>query len=686
MTMIADDRPRDAHAVPGYRLLEVVDARPELGTTYRAHDLRRDGAVEVTLIAAVLSRNARYRECFNRRRGLLASLRHPALVRQLDAGEWEDGLFVVAEPAIGVPLHTMLEQGPLAPDRALAILEPVADLLDRLHAGRLCAGDLSPRRIVVREGDQASVIAPGLAGVSWLASARLEVSADAHEYSSPEQLRGLAGDARSDVYGLAAILFEAVTGRPLFGSAAPDAGTGLPIQAPLPRRALPAVSARHRRLGYQFDAVLKAALSGPPAMRPATPGDLLVRLQRAFEHGGSARPLLASDERRRVQTLERSAASRLLSRHEPSRPTQGTEAAQPTGGTLAAPAATVQRPVEVVNRTPPAGIRRSDRRSRPGLQGMRALAPVTAAAALATVMGLILAVSSYEPRQPADQPIRSLQVSAGNLRISYPSTWQIERARSGVAGARELSLTAPIALVPRAGVEPQPGSRLVAGMATVTGSSLLSPQVQRRLDGGVKPETVRLGAHEALRYNDVPLPGEGGHSTLYAVPTSAGVATIVCVSPSLIDTLAGQCEAIATTLAMSGADSLPLGPNVAYGRLVNRIVAQTDVARRRGRAQLRLAERAPGQAQRAADLATTFRRSAARLAAAGPQAGTADVHLALVAALHEVRTAYEALASAAARSDRRGYDAARRLVSAREAGLSRVLERMGDLGYQLRRG
>ena len=59
MTVIADERPPNAHAVPGYRLLEVVDARPELGTTYRAHDLRRNGGVEVTLFAAVLSHNAR---------------------------------------------------------------------------------------------------------------------------------------------------------------------------------------------------------------------------------------------------------------------------------------------------------------------------------------------------------------------------------------------------------------------------------------------------------------------------------------------------------------------------------------------------------------------------------------------------------------------------------------------------
>jgi hypothetical protein len=310
---------------------------------------------------------------------------------------------------------------------------------------------------------------------------------------------------------------------------------------------------------------------------------------------------------------------------------------------------------------------------------MRALAPATAAAMLA---GLILALSSDEPARPAAQTTLSIhQLGAGHLRISYPSTWQPERRARGAA---RLSLTAPAALVPRPGVEAQPDSRLVAGMATVTGPSLLSPELERRLDGA-KREAVRLGEHEAFRYRDVPLGGQNVDATLYAVPTSAGVATIACFSPRFIDTLAGQCEAMATTLTLSRADSLPLGPNVAYGRRVDRIVAQADAARRQGRARLRFAKRAPGQGRRAADLAMTFRRSAARLAASGPEAGTALIHRDLVGALRGVRNGYEALSTAAARRDRRGYDAARRLVAQREAALSQALKRMAKLGYRLRR-
>ncbi|CAA9473692.1 MAG: hypothetical protein AVDCRST_MAG65-949, partial [uncultured Solirubrobacteraceae bacterium] len=466
-----------------------------------------------------------------------------------------------------------------------------------------------------------------------------------------------------------------------FAGAAPDGGTGLPISAVLARRALPAPALRQRRMGQQFEAILKAALSEPPAMRPATPGQLLERLELALEEEGT--PTLAA--RPRAHAVERSGESSGRVAPLATRRT-GVAAAHdaavedpPDGVNGSAGRVTPAEPVRPGGRASTDRVSRHHRTSRPALYGMRALAPAAAAAMLA---GLVLAVSADEPAQPAAQTIpSSRQLAAGDMRISYPSTWQ--PARSGAVAAR-LSLTAPVALAPRPGVEAQPDSRLVAGMAALTGPSLLSPALERRLEG-VMPEAVRLGEHEALRYRDVPLGGRDVDATLYAVPTTAGVATIACFSPRFIDTLAGQCESMATTMTLARADSLPLGPNVAYGRLVDGIVTRADSARWRGRAQLSYAKRSQGQGRRAAALAMTFRRSAARLAASGPQAGTAVIHEDLVGALRGVRNAYEALATAANRRDRPGYNAARRLVSEREAALSQALKRMSELGYRLRR-
>ena len=680
MTPTTDDQARDdAPALRGYDLFEELDRRPELGTTYRAYDGRRDVPVEVTLIAAVLAGDARYRDRLARRRRLLAGLRHPALVPELDGGKLGDALFVVADPMPGPSLRTLLESGPLSPSRALAILAPVADLLDRLQAARLPAGDVSSWTIAVDEADRGSVTRLGLAGVSLLTSMRLEVSADALAYSATEQLRGLAAGPRTDVFGLAAVLFEAVTGELPFGSPAASAGTDLTLRSALARRARPAPSASAWRpgVGTDFDAVLKAALSELPRSRPASAGELVERLGRALAETGSGQLSRDSHMNPRRPPLEGSGTVvARTSRHLKAPSVTRAPGDHPAPADADGARALTHGPHAEPPRASGRRARLRHVKSRPRLQGTGATAP---AAAVALLAGTMLAVGDA-PAPRAEAP-HALQVAAGALRITYPSTWQPEPQPARVA---DLALGAPLALVPRPGFEAQPDSRLLAGIVGETGPSLLAPDLERRLGDKVKPETVLLGTHEAYRYRNVALSGQKVSSTIYTIPTTAGVATIACFSPEFVDTLKGQCEAMATTLRLSGPRALPLGPNAAYARRVSDIVARADVARRRGRAQLRLAKRAPGQGRRASDLAAVFRRSAARLASGGPEAGTAPVHRDLIGALRAVGDGYKALATAAADHDRRRFDAARRVVSAREAGLTRTLERMRRLGYRLR--
>ena len=680
MSLPADEHVPDAGAFAGYRLLAEIERRPELGVTYRAHDQRRDAAVELTVIATALARDARYRDRLERRHRLHAALRHPALVAQIETGERGDRLIVVTDAMPGAPLRTVLGTGPLSPDRALSMFAPIAELLDRLQAAGLPAGDLSPWTVAVDPAGRASLTRVGLAGVSLLASARLEVSAVALTYSAPELLRGLSAGPRTDVYGLATLLFEAITGRPAFAHVTAPSGTGLPLRAALARRAVPppSVSARRPGVGPQFDAVLKAALSESPATRPDSAGELVERLARALEQAGG--PQWPTEREARRQPTARTprdggpAGGAALASQRLDRPPATAEEGRVRNARHGTGDATPARRAGA----PAAGRRARRRRGRirESLQDTRATAP---AAAVAMLAGVMLAVGE-RPARPAEPAPHALHLSAGVLRIAYPSTWQPER---NPAGAAALSLGEPAALVPLPGVEAQPDSRLLAGLVTETGPALLHPELERRLGDDLKRETVRLGTHEAYRYRDVALGGQGIHSTVYAVPTSAGVVTLACFSPRFVDTLDGQCEAMATTLSLTGARSLPLGPNAEYGRLVSRIVAEADTARRQGRIRLRLAKRAPGQGRRAADLASVFRRAAERLASSGPEPGAAVIHRELVASLREVRNAYESLARAAASGNRGGYDAARRVVSAREAGLARNLERMRRLGYQV---
>ena len=197
----------DGPLVAGYRLEERL-ARGGGGQVYRARDLRTG-----TTVALKILRDPRSLAQLER----AMAVRHPSLVRILEAGADPSGAYVVMEALEGTTLRDVLARhGRLDLDSALAVLLPVLDALHAAHGQGVTHGDLKPENVFLErlDGAAARVKLLDLGGVPGGPSHDAVFGSAA--YLSPEQAAGDALDARSDVFGAGLLLFELVTGRPPF--------------------------------------------------------------------------------------------------------------------------------------------------------------------------------------------------------------------------------------------------------------------------------------------------------------------------------------------------------------------------------------------------------------------------------------------------------------------------------------
>jgi predicted ATPase len=184
-----------------------------MGVVYRAHDslLQRPVAVK-TLSPALFGEEGARR--FLREAQAVARLQHPSIVAVFDAVEEGGSLAIVMELVEGQTLRELL---PLPIPRVVEIAVQVLGGLEYAHGQGVIHRDLKPENIIVTDEGSAKLMDFGLArseGRSRLTQTGMVVGTVA--YMAPEQaLRGQA-DARSDLYALGCVLYEAVTGRPPF--------------------------------------------------------------------------------------------------------------------------------------------------------------------------------------------------------------------------------------------------------------------------------------------------------------------------------------------------------------------------------------------------------------------------------------------------------------------------------------
>jgi hypothetical protein len=257
----------------GYRLLEQI-GRGGTSVVYRAEHVRLERPAALKLFSRGVGEDD-FGERFLRESRLAASLDHPAIVPVYDAGE-QDGLLWIAMACVeGTDLKALVAaEGPLPARRALGILGQVAGALDAAHSRGLVHRDVKPANILVGAGDRAYLSDFGVAKeLATGGNTRTGSFVGTIEYCAPEQIEGAAVDARTDVYALACVLYEALTGRSPFHRPTEVAVLNAHLHAERPK------------LGHGFpaelDRVLEQALARSPSERHSSCGELITAARAA---------------------------------------------------------------------------------------------------------------------------------------------------------------------------------------------------------------------------------------------------------------------------------------------------------------------------------------------------------------------------------------------------------------------
>jgi class 3 adenylate cyclase len=299
-----------------YRI-EAFLARGSTGEVYRATDARLGRAVALKVLPAWLEEDETARERFLAEARAAAALDHPNVLPVHDAGEQDGTLWIAMRLAEGRDLRELLRRdGPLPPERAVAILAGIAAALDAAHARGILHRDVKPGNILL--GPDAA------GGHPYLADFGLATAAHGHgltrtgellgtiDYVSPEQARGEPLDARSDVFAIAAVLFECLTGVAPFHRDTELAALTARLDAPAP-----AATSLRPDLPEALDAVLARGLARAPADRYPSAGALLAAARAAVE-GAHLRGLLFADLRGYTSFAEQAGDARaaaLLARY-----------------------------------------------------------------------------------------------------------------------------------------------------------------------------------------------------------------------------------------------------------------------------------------------------------------------------------------------------------------------------------
>ena len=269
----------------GYRIEELI-GRGGMGVVYRAYDLRLKRTVALKLVAPRLARDEQFRERFAREAELVMSLEHPNVVPIYDAGDVDGRVYLAMRLVDGTDLGSLLRtEGALDPDRAMAICVQIAAALDAAHQRGLVHRDVKPSNVLLDSSGHVYLADFGLTrSLDDEGGAGEDSFVGTPAYLAPEQLEGRTVDGRADVYALGCVLYECLTGEPVFLR-----GTRLAVAWAHLEEEPPRASRRRAGLPDAVDPVIGRALAKEPGERFATCEALVAAAQDALGLGGAGR-------------------------------------------------------------------------------------------------------------------------------------------------------------------------------------------------------------------------------------------------------------------------------------------------------------------------------------------------------------------------------------------------------------
>ena len=258
------------HIISHYRIVDKIGAGG-MGVVYRAHDDQLDRDVALKVLPAGMLAEEGARKQFRKEALALAKLNHPNIETVFEFSSFEGMDFLAMELIRGEPMDQLLDKGALSEAELVRLGTQFAEGLAAAHEQGVIHRDLKPANLFVTPDGRIKILDFGLAklfhpdlGADATRSVTIETGSISGTvpYMSPEQLRGLPVDVRSDIYAAGAVLFEMATGtRPYPQTQTAELMGAILLQAlPPPRSVNPNISPR-------LEHVISKSLEKEPAAR-----------------------------------------------------------------------------------------------------------------------------------------------------------------------------------------------------------------------------------------------------------------------------------------------------------------------------------------------------------------------------------------------------------------------------------
>jgi serine/threonine-protein kinase len=260
-----------------YRIEGIVGVG-RMGVVYLAIDRITGRAIALKVLREDVAIDPVYRERFRREGELLAQLNHPHVLPIYGMGEIDGDLYI-ATRLVSATLRNAIISGPIRVDQAMKILSCVASALDAAHASGIVHRDVKPANVLLDPGPMVYLGDFGLArdpeGAALTAPGQVLGTID---YMAPELIDGEGVGPATDIYGLACLAVETLTGAVPFARDTDAAIMYAHIVDPPP-----SVSARRPLLPIELDDVIAAGMAKDPDERPPSAGALVIDMLRALD-------------------------------------------------------------------------------------------------------------------------------------------------------------------------------------------------------------------------------------------------------------------------------------------------------------------------------------------------------------------------------------------------------------------